>query len=69
MAVSMGERAFQLAREGECVTMGDLVRTLERERWEDVDADLGASTLRLQLRTIMMETRLKRFGRTVEEAG
>ena len=69
MAVSMGERAFQLAREGGCVTMGDLVRTRERERCKDVDADRGASTLRLQLRMTMMETRLRRFGRTVEEAG
>ena len=55
------ERAFQLARNGECTTMSDLAKALKRERHDSVDSQLMGPKLRMQLRTIMMEIRLKRF--------
>ena len=55
------ERAFQLARSGDCTSMSDLAKVLKRERYDSVDSQLTGPKLRVQLRTIMMETRLKRF--------
>lgn len=62
------ERAFQLAQAGSCTSMDDITRTLKREQFEGVDAQLGGRGIRMQLRTLMMEARLKRFGRTVDDA-
>ena len=55
------ERAFQLARTGECTTISDLAKALKRERHDSVDSQLMGPKLRMQLRTIMMEIRLQRF--------
>ena len=55
------ERAFQLARTGDCTSMNDLAKALKQERHEGVDSQLMGPKLRVQLRTIMMEVRLKRF--------
>ena len=55
------ERAFQLARSGDCTSMTDLAKALKKERHEGVESHLMGPKLRIQLRTIMMEIRLKRF--------
>ena len=55
------ERAFQLARGGDCTNMTDLAKALKNERHDGVDSQLMGPKLRMQLRTSMMEIRLTRF--------
>jgi len=43
------ERAFQLARSGECQTIDDIRRQLAREHCTNVDAHLAGSSIRRQL--------------------
>jgi hypothetical protein len=43
------ERAFQLARSGECQTIDDIRRQLAREQCTNVDAHLAGSSIRRQL--------------------
>lgn len=51
------ERAFALARSGEYATV-DLIRAkLRAERFEQVDAHLGAPSLARQLRALCVEAR------------
>lgn len=67
-ALTTIERAFELAREGACSSMDDIRKALKQERWDGVEAQLAGPSLRIQLRTLMMEARLRRFGRKTDGA-
>jgi hypothetical protein len=43
------ERAFELAREGQCRSIGDIRRKLGSERYDAVDAHLGGAAIKKQL--------------------
>ena len=43
------ERAFELARAGDCTTIDDIRRRLKAEQYSQVDAHLSGSTVRRQL--------------------
>ena len=53
MPTSTIERAFALARSGECRTMDELKHQLRRERLESVDFHLGGKLTRAQLTGLM----------------
>jgi hypothetical protein len=53
------ERAFQLARSGECQTIDDIRRQLAREQCSNVDAHLAGSSIRRQL---VQEIAIRREG-------
>jgi hypothetical protein len=46
------ERAFELARSGDCQGVADIVSALKRERHESVDAHLAGPSLRRDLRRL-----------------
>ena len=48
------ERAFELARSGECRTMPELKQRLRREQMESVDMHLGGKLTRAQLTELML---------------
>ena len=48
------ERAFELARSGECRTMPELKHRLRREQMESVDVHLGGKLTRSQLTELML---------------
>ncbi|MBV9883086.1 MAG: hypothetical protein JO276_08765 [Sphingomonadaceae bacterium] len=48
------ERAFELARSGECRTMPELKHRLRREQMESVDMHLGGKLTRTQLTELML---------------
>lgn len=43
------ERAFELAREGQCRSVDDIRRQLKAERFDAVEGHLSGGTLRRQL--------------------
>jgi len=47
------ERAYQLARTGNCRTVDDIVRQLSAERYESPQAHLAGKSLRLELRRLI----------------
>lgn len=49
------ERAFELARSGECASMADIRCRLRRERREQVDLHLAGRLIREQLRQALAE--------------
>jgi hypothetical protein len=51
------ERAFELARSGNCTTVEQVRRSLVRERFEDVDQHLYGPLIRNQLRKALLEAR------------
>lgn len=53
MAATTMERAFQVARAGQCRTLGDLRRTLIREGYDSVHAQISGGSLTRQLRELM----------------
>ena len=46
------ERAFDLARSGDCRTLPDLVAALKRERHESVEAHLAGPSIRRDLKRL-----------------
>ncbi len=56
-AVTTVERAFELARSGECVGVDDVRRVLKRERHDAVDAHLAGPSLTKRLRALCEEAR------------
>ena len=54
------ERAFQLARDGGCATITDIIRVLKLEDYSGVDAQLQRPSLRIQLRQLCMVARRAR---------
>ena len=51
------ERAFALARSGECLTINDIRARLKSERFDQVDAHLAGPAIARQLRTLCVEAR------------
>jgi hypothetical protein len=51
------ERAFDLARSGECRTIEDIRRRLKTERFSDVDQNLHSPSLKKQLQELMKASR------------
>lgn len=51
------ERAFELARAGECRTISDISRQLKGEGYEAVEAQLSGPSIRAQLRQLCMAVR------------
>jgi len=47
------ERAFQLARSGECRTLDEIKRRLRRERFDSVDFHLAGKLTKAQLTALM----------------
>jgi len=54
------ERAFELARAGSCRTIEEIVRQLRQEQMDQVDAHLGGSSIRKELRQACAESRIRR---------
>ena len=50
--LSTVERAYELAREGPCVSIDDIRHRLEREHYSSVTSHLSGPTIRRQLRQI-----------------
>ena len=50
------QRAFELAREGNCRSLDDIRRKLSAERFESVDAHLGGVSVRKQLKAAIAAT-------------
>jgi hypothetical protein len=59
--LSTVERAYELARSGSCRTIEEIARQLKSERQEAVDAHLGGSSIRRDLRQICAESRMQRL--------
>ena len=57
MELNILERAFELARTGECGSIDDIRRRLKTERYSQVDAHLSGATLRRQLLDLCREAR------------
>lgn len=51
------ERAFALARSGECATVADIRAALKRERLDQIDAHLSGYSISRQLRALCEEAR------------
>ena len=52
------ERAFQIARGGQCASLKDLEKQLKSEQFDGVDAQLMGKSVRDQLRTIIEQARV-----------
>jgi hypothetical protein len=46
------ERAFQLARSGDCRSLGEIVTRLKREQHDGVDAHFAGPSIKRELRRI-----------------
>ena len=51
------ERAFDLARSGECATVNDIRMRLKAERFDQVDAHLAGPAIARQLRSLCEKAR------------
>jgi hypothetical protein len=51
------ERAYELARSGECATVGEIKARLKADRFSDVDAQLYGRTLLTALRNLCSAAR------------
>ena len=51
------ERAYEIARTGECLSLDELVRQLKSEQYEAVDAHTSGPTIRRDLRQISQQAR------------
>jgi len=49
------ERAFQLARSGQCRTLGDIHHQLKREDFAQIQAHLGGRAIQNQLKKLIAE--------------
>ncbi len=57
MHPSIIERAFELARTGECGSIDDIRRRLKAEQYSQVDAHLAGTSVRRQLLDLCREAR------------
>ncbi len=58
--LSTVERAFEIARSGSCRTIEDIARRLKQEQQDNVDAHLGGTSIRKELRQICAQSRAQR---------
>ena len=56
------ERAFELARTGECISVDDIRKRLKAEQYSQVDAHLAGAAVRRQLLDLCKEARDGREG-------
>ena len=54
------ERAFELAKAGECASIDDIRRRLKAEQYSQVDAHLAGSAVRRQLLELCKEAKAQR---------
>jgi hypothetical protein len=57
MELHILERAFELAKSGDCGSIDDIRRQLKSEHYAQVDAHLAGSTVRRQLLDLCKEAR------------
>jgi hypothetical protein len=62
------ERAFELAAAGDCRTVSELEKRLKREGYSAVEAHLGGSSIRKQLRGLLAAGRESRAEATPQAA-
>ena len=55
------ERAFELARSGSCRSIDEIARRLKQEQLDNVDAHLGGSSIRKDLRQACAQSRSLRL--------
>jgi len=60
MELNILERAFELAKAGDCTSIDDIRRRLKSEQYSQVDAHLAGSTVRRQLLDLCKEARGER---------
>jgi hypothetical protein len=63
LPLSTLERAFELARSGQCATPADIRLHLKRERFESVEAHLQGHSITRQLRALCTEAQQRARGR------
>ena len=63
------ERAYQLAASGECRTIEEIAKRLKQEQMESVEAHLGGTGIRKDLRQIVAQSRTARAARAAENDG
>ena len=51
------QRAYEIARSGECTSLDELVQQLKTERYEGVDVDIACASVRRDLRQISQSAR------------
>jgi hypothetical protein len=52
------ERAFELAKSGDCLTISEIRSKLKKEQRDSVDAHLAGPALQRQLRTLLAHKRV-----------
>jgi len=57
MQLHILERAFELARSGDCSSIDDIRRRLKAEQYSQVDAHLSGATVRRQLLGLCKEAK------------
>jgi len=57
MELNILERAFELAKTGDCASIDDIRRRLKAEQYSHVDAHLAGATVRRQLLGLVKEAR------------
>jgi hypothetical protein len=57
MELHILERAFELAKTGDCASIDDIRRRLKAEKYSQVDAHLAGATVRRQLLDLCREAR------------
>ena len=62
MEPSIIERAFELARTGQCGSIDDIRKRLKAEQYSQVDAHLAGAAVRRQLLDLCKEARAGREG-------
>jgi hypothetical protein len=56
------QRAFELAKNGECLSVEDIRSQLVREQYDQIAGHLGGSTITRQLRQLLAEKRRDHAG-------
>jgi len=60
------ERAYQLAASGQCRTIEEIAKRLKAEKMDSVEAHLGGTGIRKDLRQICAQSRAKREAKAAE---
>ena len=60
------ERAYELAASGQCRTIEEIAKRLKQEQMESVEAHLGGTGIRKDLRQICAKSRTARAARAAE---
>ena len=63
------ERAYELARSGECATITDIKKRLDKEGYPDAGGQLYGRTLQTELRRLCAEAKVAEEGASSETDG